>query len=161
MSLIIVVAADENNAIGKDNRLMWHLPADLKRFKEITYGHPILMGRKTFDSIGKPLPGRTSIVISRQTTEIPGCICVKSIEEAILAIPPDEDAYFIGGAEIFKQVFHKADEIFFTRVHHTFEGDTFFPKILPDEWETVSEQHFEPDEKNLYPYSFIKFLKKN
>ena len=156
--IAIVVAADENNVIGKDNQLIWHLPADLKHFKQITMGHPIIMGRKTYESIGKPLPGRTTIIITRQDGyEAEGCIVVNAIQEAIeKAKQLDEQAYLIGGAEIYKQALELTDTIYLTRIHHRFEGDTFFPEIKEDEWKSVSEEQHEPDEKNKYSYSFIK-----
>lgn len=161
MSIVLVVAIDKNNAIGKDNQLIWHLPADLKHFKEITLGHYILMGRKTFESIGKPLPGRTSVVISRQKLSIPGCICVTSVDEALKVIPPGEDAYVIGGGEIFRLTMPLAEKIYLTRVHHQFTADSFFPEISSNEWETLEEKSFEADEKHAYPYSFLTLQKKN
>lgn len=160
--IAIVVAVAENNVIGKDNQLIWHLPADLKHFKQITMGHPILMGRKTYESIGKPLPGRTSIIITRQEDyKAEGCVVVNSVEEAIKeAKQLDEQAHIIGGAEIYKQSLHLTDTIYLTRIHHSFDGDTYFPEIKEEEWEAVSEEHHEPDEKNKYSYSFIKLTRK-
>jgi dihydrofolate reductase len=155
--IAIVVAIAENNVIGKDNQLIWHLPADLRYFKNLTMGHPILMGRKTYESIGKPLPGRTTVIITRQQDfKAPGCIVVNSINEAISqAQTIDQDVYIIGGAEIYKQALGKTDTIYLTRVHHAFEGDTFFPEIDEANWEVTSEEKHEPDEKNKYSYSFI------
>lgn len=160
--IAIVVAVAENNVIGKDNQLIWHLPADLKHFKQTTMGHPILMGRKTYESIGKPLPGRTSIVITRQEDyKAEGCIVVNSVKEAIEeAKQLDEQAHIIGGAEIYRQSLDLTDTIYLTRIHHSFDGDTYFPEIKAEEWETVSEEHHEPDEKNKYSYSFIKLARK-
>lgn len=160
--IAIVVAVAENNVIGKDNQLIWHLPSDLKHFKNITMGHPMLMGRKTYESIGKPLPGRTTIIITRQPDfNAEGCIVVNSIQEAISeAKQLDEQAYLIGGAEIYRQALDVTDTIYLTRIYHSFEGDTFFPEIKEDEWQKVSEEHHEPDEKNRYPYSFIKLERK-
>jgi dihydrofolate reductase len=156
--IAIVVAVAENNVIGKDNQLIWHLPADLKHFKNITMGHPILMGRKTYESIGKPLPGRTTIIITRQSDyKAEGCIVVNSIDKAITeAKKLDDCACIIGGAEIYRQSLDLTDTIFITRIHHKFDGDTFFPEIKYAEWETINEEHFEPDEKNKYRYSFIE-----
>jgi dihydrofolate reductase len=158
----IVVAVADNNVIGKDNQLIWHLPADLKHFKSITMGHPMIMGRKTFDSIGKPLPGRTSIIITRQQDfKAEGCIVVNSVQEAIAkARELDDTVCIIGGAEIYKQAMPLVDTIHLTRVHHTFEGDTFFPELQPEDWETVSEVQHEPDEKNKYKYSFLELKRK-
>ncbi|MBB6612078.1 dihydrofolate reductase [Pontibacter sp. Tf4] len=160
--IAIVVAVAENNVIGKDNKLIWHLPADLRFFKNLTMGHPIVMGRKTYESIGKPLPGRTTVIITRQHDfEAPGCIVVNSIDKAIVqAQTIDQDVYIIGGAEIYKQALSKADTIYLTRVHHTFEGDTFFPEIVENQWEAVSEEKHEPDEKNKYSYSFVTLKRK-
>ena len=160
--IAIVVAVAENNVIGKDNQLIWHLPADLRFFKNLTMGHPILMGRKTFESIGKPLPGRTTVIITRQPDfEAPGCIVVNSVDAAISeAQTIDQDVYIIGGAEIYKQALAKTDTIYLTRVHHTFEGDTFFPELDENDWEMISEEKHEPDEKNKYSYSFITLKRK-
>jgi dihydrofolate reductase len=160
--IAIVVAVAENNVIGKDNQLIWHLPADLRFFKNLTMGHPILMGRKTYESIGKPLPGRTTVIITRQQDfEATGCIVVNSIDEAIAeAQTIDQDVYIIGGAEIYKQALTKTDTIYLTRVHHTFDGDTFFPELDESNWEVASEEKHEPDEKNKYSFSFITLKRK-
>ncbi|WP_242928526.1 dihydrofolate reductase [Pontibacter vulgaris] len=160
--IAIVVAIADNNVIGKDNQLIWHLPADLKHFKSITMGHPIIMGRKTFDSIGKPLPGRTSIIITRQQDfKAEGCIVVNSVQEAITkGRELDETVCIIGGAEIYKQALPLTDTIYLTRVHHTFEGDTYFPELQPEDWETVSATEHAPDEKNKYKYSFLELKRK-
>lgn len=154
----IVVAVAENNVIGKENQLIWHLPADLRHFKQLTMGHPIVMGRKTYESIGKPLPGRTSIIITRQKGyTAQGCIVVNSIAEALeKAKALDEQVYIIGGAEIYRQALPFTDTIYLTKVHHTFEGDTFFPELAEAEWKEASAYHHDPDEKNTYGYSFIE-----
>ncbi len=150
-----VVAVAKNNVIGKDNTLPWHLPADLRFFKNLTTGHHIIMGRKTFDSFGKPLPNRTSVVITRQKDYRPeGCIVVHSIEEAIKVAAVEKEIFIIGGAEIFKQTMPIADRIYLTRIDQEFEGDTFFPELNKEEWELKEKQDFEPDEKNKYSYSF-------
>ncbi|NDK55892.1 dihydrofolate reductase [Pontibacter fetidus] len=161
--IAIVVAVAENNVIGKDNQLIWHLPADLRFFKNLTMGHPIIMGRKTYESIGKPLPGRTTVIITRQQDfEAPGCIVVNSIDEAITeAQTIDQDVYIIGGAEIYKQALARTDTIYLTRVHYRFEGDTFFPEIKENDWEVIYEEKHEPDEKNKYSYSFITLKRKS
>lgn len=155
--IAIVVAAAENNVIGKDNGLIWHLPADLRHFKQLTMGHPMLMGRKTFESIGKPLPGRTSIIITNQKDyAADGCIVTHSVQEAIeQAKALDEEVCIIGGAEVYRQALPFTDTIYLTRIHHTFEGDVFFPELKDEEWETLKQEHHEPDEKNKYSYSFI------
>lgn len=160
--ITIVVAAAKNNVIGKDNNLIWHLPADLRHFKNLTMGHPMLMGRKTFESIGKPLPGRTSIIITTQkdyTAE--GCIIAHSVEEALeKAKALDEQVSIIGGAEIYKLTLPYTDVVQLTRIHHTFDGDVYFPALSENEWELVSEEHHGPDEKNKYSYTFQEFRRK-
>ncbi|GAB3204444.1 dihydrofolate reductase [Pontibacter aydingkolensis] len=158
----IIVATAENNVIGKDNQLIWHLPADLKHFKQLTMGHPILMGRKTYESIGKPLPGRTSIIITRQKDfEAEGCIVAHSVQEAIeKAKELDEQVCIIGGAEIYKQALPLTDCIELTKIHHSFDGDTFFPEINEKDWEVVAEEKHEPDEKNKYSYTFLTLKRK-
>jgi len=155
MIVSIIVAIGENHAIGKNNQLLWHMPNDLKHFKDVTSGRSIIMGRKTFDSVGKPLPRRRNIVVTRQDITIPGCKVVKSIE-AGLALCKDEDEVFIGGgAEIYKLAMHLTDRIYLTIIHKNFDADTFFPEIDKSEWKEVKREDFEPDEKNPLPYSFI------
>lgn len=155
MIVSIIVAIGENHAIGKNNQLLWHMPNDLKHFKDITSGRTIIMGRKTFDSVGKPLPRRRNIVVTRQDIIIPGCEVVKSIEDG-LALCKDEDEVFIGGgAEIYKLAMHLTDRIYLTIIHKSFDADTFFPEIDKLEWKEVKQENFEPDEKNPLPYSFI------
>lgn len=155
-----VVVADENNGIGRNNQLLCHLPADLKHFKTLTIGHPVIMGRKTFDSMGKPLPNRRNIVITRKQIEIPGCEVVHSIEEAIALCKEEEKASIIGGSTIYEQSLHLTDTIQLTRIHHTFQADTFFPEINHDNWVEVSKEHHEPDQKNIYAYTFITLKRK-
>jgi dihydrofolate reductase len=155
MTVSIIVAIGENHAIGKNNQLLWHMPNDLKHFKDITSGRTIIMGRKTFDSVGKPLPRRRNIVVTRQDITIPGCEVVKSIEDG-LTLCKDEDEVFIGGgAEIYKLAMHLTDRIYLTVIHKRFDADTFFPEIDKSEWKEVKREDFEPDEKNPLPYSFI------
>jgi dihydrofolate reductase len=163
MIVSFVVAADENNLIGKDNQLPWHLPADLKYFKNLTTGHCIVMGRKTFDSLGRLLPNRTHVVITRQENYQPeGVIVVSSIEDAInsCAAKGEEEIFIIGGAEIFKQALSKADRLYLTRIHHSFEGDTWLPEFNPDQWKEKAKIDHLPDEKNAYAYSFITYEKR-
>jgi dihydrofolate reductase len=155
MKISIVVAISENNAIGKDNQLLWHLPADLKHFKEITTGHPILMGRKTYDSIGRPLPNRRNIIITRQTDlNIPGTEVVNSMEEAISLCANEEEVFIIGGAEIYKSALSFTDRIYLTTVHQEFEADAFFPVLDKNEWLETAQQHHHADEKNAVAYTF-------
>ena len=160
--ITIIAAIAKNNALGKDNDLIWHLPADLKRFKKVTSGHHILMGRNTFESIGKPLPNRTSVIITRNQDYFKdGCLIANSIEDA-LEISKDDDAFIIGGAQIYKQAIEKGlvDKLDITIVHQDFEADVFFPKIDMDVWKEVSREDFKADEKNKYDYSFVSYTRK-
>lgn len=169
MIISLIVAADENNGIGKDNQLPWHLPADLKHFKNLTSGHTIIMGRKTYDSIGKALPNRRNMVISRTPgLRIPDAEVFSSLEQALGACrqdqqsKPESDAqeiFIIGGAEIFKQAFPLADILYLTRIHADFEADTFLETINEGVWLKTETESHEVDEKNKYPYTFIKYRK--
>ncbi len=159
--IIMIAAVAENNALGKDNNLLWHLPNDFKRFKEITSGHHIIMGRKTFESFPKPLPNRTHIVISRQKNLLlEGCIIVESLEKAIAVCPENEDLFIIGGGEIYSQSIPVADELDITRVHHSFDADVYFPIIDAEIWELTSEIFNPKDEKHLFDYTFQKYIRK-
>lgn len=161
MNVSIIVAVSRNLVIGKDNQLIWKLSADLKRFKALTTGHTIIMGRKTFDSIGKPLPDRTSIVITRQKDyKIEGCVVVNSLEEALEKSSDQEEVFVIGGGAIYKEALAKANKVYYTKVHKNFEGDTFFPVLNLKEWESVNRVDCLPDEKNEIPYSFIDYKRK-
>ncbi len=156
--IIIIAAIAQNNALGKDNQLIWHLPADLKRFKKVTSGHHVIMGRKTYESLGKPLPNRTNIIISRNKNFIAeGCIVKNSLEDAIESAKKDSTPFILGGAEIYKQALEFADILDLTFVHHDFEADAFFPEIDPDIWAETSRQDFKADEKNKYDYSFVTY----
>ena len=157
MNISLVVAAATNNAIGKDGKMPWHLPADMKHFKNITWGMPVVMGRKTFESLGKPLTGRKNIVITRQTGwKANGAIGVQSIEDAFFVAQQADvnEIMVIGGGEIYKTLFDKAKRIYLTRVEAEPEADTFFPVLLREQWRLISQQNFEADEKNLFNYSF-------
>ncbi len=157
----IIVAVAENNVIGKDNSLIWHLPRDLKHFKETTTGHYVIQGRKTFESCGKPLPNRTNVIITRDKNyKAEGCIVVNSLEEAIAEAKNDPEAFIIGGGKIYEQAMSLVDRIYLTKVHHSFEGDTFFPRISMEEWEEVDRRDFEPDEKNKYSFTILILDKK-
>jgi len=160
--LTVIVAAGENDAIGKDNKLIWHLSDDLKRFKNLTNGHHIIMGRKTFESFPKPLPNRTHIVITRQVNyEVPnGVIVVNSLEDAIDAVKSDKQPFVIGGGEIYKQAMPLANKIEITRVHHSFEADTFFPKIDTAVWRETSNKFNDKDDKHDYAFSFLTYERK-
>ncbi len=151
----IIVATSKNNVIGDSNKLIWHLPADLKRFKEITTGHPIVMGRKTYESIGRPLPNRRNIIITRdEQYEVDGCEVVNSIEEALLLT--NNDCFIIGGGEIYKQSLPIAQQIFMTIIDEDFDGDTNFPE-LDKSWYVSSKVNHQQDEKNPHNYSFILY----
>jgi dihydrofolate reductase len=157
VSISLVVAAATNNAIGKDGKMPWHLPNDMKHFKNITWGMPVVMGRKTFDSLGKPLAGRKNIVITRQPGwKAEGAVPVKSIEDALFVVNQADanEVMVIGGGEIYKALFDRARRIYLTRVEVEPEADTFFPHILPEQWHLMSQQNHEADEKNAYNYSF-------
>ena len=158
MNLSLLVAADENNVIGKDNQLPWHLPNDLKYFKNQTWGLPILMGRKTFESIGKPLPGRKSIVITRNADfAFEGVIVVHSLEEALKKAKEidEKKACIVGGGEIYRQSQALATHVYLTRVHTEIEGDTFFELENPDTWTETERVLHEPDERHFFPFEFI------
>jgi dihydrofolate reductase len=156
--LSIIVAVDENNAIGKDNKLLWHIAEDLKYFKLITKGHPVIMGRKTFESIGRPLPGRTNIIISRNPQyAAEGCPVVDSLDKAIsLARQIDDEQFVIGGATVYREAIRIADIIYLTVVHNKYEADTFFPKIPETEWEEIERTDFASGKDFCHPFSFLK-----
>ena len=160
--ITIIAAIGLNNELGKDNDLIWHLPADLKRFKKVTTGHAIIMGRNTFESIGKPLPNRRSIIITRNTSyKIEGCEVVHSLEDAIKLIQDQEHAFIIGGAQIYNESINKnlVDQLVITEVHQNFDADVFFPAIDDSIWKEVSRASFSSDEKNKYNYSFVTYKK--
>ena len=158
----IIVATDENNAIGKDNNLLCHLPNDLKYFKSVTQGHPVIMGRKTFESLPKgALPNRRNIVITRnKALQFDRCEMVSSIEEAIALCQNEPEIFFIGGGSIYKEAMSIANKLYLTRIHHIFEdADTFFPKVDSSTWKEVCREDHEADEKHKYTYSFVTFEK--
>jgi dihydrofolate reductase len=156
MIVSFVVAIAENNAIGKDNKLLWYLPTDLKHFKQITNGQTIIMGRKTYDSMGKPLPNRRNIVITRNADlKLEGAEVTNSLAEALLLCKTEEEVFIIGGAEIYKQALDQTDRIYLTRVHQQFDADAYFPELDMDKWvETAREEH-QPDEKNNIAFTFL------
>ena len=155
MIVSIVVAISENHAIGKDNKLLWYLPKDLKHFKDITTGGTVIMGRKTYDSVGRPLPKRRNIIVTRQPIVIEGCEVVNSIEAALDLCRDEAEVFIVGGAEIYKQAMHLTDRIYLTIVHANIEGDTYFPEIKEDTWKETHRADHDPDEKNALPFSFI------
>jgi len=159
-SLSLIVAMDDNRLIGNKNKLPWHLPADLAFFKRTTMGKPIVMGRKTYESIGKPLPGRRNIVITRDDTfSAAGCEVSNSIEAAMSLTKDDDEVMLIGGASLYEQTIARATQLYITRIHQSFEGDTWFPEIDLSEWKAVNREDFDADHSNQYAYSFIKYVR--
>ena len=161
MKLSMIAALAANNVIGRDNQVPWRLSTDLKRFKALTMGHHLIMGRKTYESVGRPLPGRITVVITRQPDyAAEGVQVVHTLEEAvrIAAQAGDEEAFIAGGAEIYAQAMHRADRMYLTRVHAEVEGDTWFPDFDDvSEWQLVDAEHFDADENNEYPFSFLTY----
>ena len=161
MIVSIIVAIAQNNGIGKDNQLLWRLPADLKHFKDITTGHPVIMGRKTFESVGRPLPNRRNIVITRNTAlEIPGAEVVNDLEQAIALCAENDEVFIVGGAEIYKMAMGLTDKIYLTVVKGTFDADTFFPVIDAATWKETEVVNHEADEKNPFGYTFSTLVRK-
>ena len=163
MIVSLIVAASENNAIGKDNKLLWHLPEDLKFFKNATWGMPVVMGRKTFEAMGKLLAGRTNIVItSNKDWKAEGATVVQNIDDALKAgeATGAKEAFITGGGEIYRQTMDIADKIYMTRIHAEMEGDTFFPEIDPAAWELIFNKELKADEKNKYDMNFETWQKK-
>ncbi len=161
MTITIIAAIANNNALGKDNQLIWHLSADLKRFKKLTTGHHIIMGRKTFESIGKPLPNRTTIIITRNKEyRQDGCFVANSLENALKLVKNDANPFIIGGAQIYQQAITVANKLDITYVHHNFEADVFFPKIDLKIWKETARERFEKDDKNPFDYSFVSYVRR-
>ncbi len=159
-NLSLIVAMDENRLIGRDNQLPWHLPADLAFFKRTTMGKPIIMGRKTFESIGKPLPGRRNIVITRDPAfSASGCEIVNSIDAALSCCAGDEEVMLIGGASLYQQTIGQATRMYITRIHHRFDGDTWFPAFECNDWKVETREDFDADQGNTFAYSFVKFVR--
>lgn len=166
MILSIIVATSANLVIGKDNTLIWHMPADMKYFKEKTSGHCVITGRKNYESIPekfRPLPNRTNIVVTRQTDyQAPGAIVASSIEKAIAIAKElgDEEVFIIGGAEIYKQSMPMVNRLYLTRIHHEFEGDAFFPEVDLEIFKLTNAISHQADEKNKYNYTFETYERK-
>lgn len=163
--ITLIAAAAENNALGKNNEMIWHLPDDFKRFKKLTSGHAIILGRKTYESLDGPLPNRKHIIITRQKNYAEKlnsdcCIVVDSIEEAIAKTNPNEENFVIGGGEIYKLALPLADKIELTRVHGTFDAEAFFPEFNTDNWNLVNEEYHPKDEKHKVDFTYQTFLKK-
>lgn len=159
-NLSLIVAMDENRLIGSDNGLPWHLPADLAYFKRTTLGKPIVMGRKTHESIGKPLPGRRNIIITRDSDfTAAGCEVVNSIAAAMNLLADSEEIMLIGGASLYQQTIDQASCLYVTQIHHAFSGDTWFPEFDCSQWQEEIREDFEADHSNQQAYSFIKFVR--
>lgn len=164
MKKSIIVAQSTNKVIGNQGALPWQLPADLAHFKQTTYGHPIIMGRVTFESIGRPLPGRLNIIVTRRTDYIAPCECkvAHSLQDAFAFAEEkaSDEVFIIGGAEIYRQVFPMVDKIYMTQVHANVVGDSFFPSINALHWQEASRVDFSADDKHVYAYSFITYLRR-
>jgi len=157
--IIMIVAASGNNVIGKDNDMLWRLPDDFKRFKALTTGHPIVMGRKTFESLPGILPNRTHVIVTRnQDYKVDGCEVESSLVEALVTRTED-DVFIIGGGEIYKQGMELADKIELTRVHANFEGDTHFPEINLNEWKLTGEEFHDSDLKHQYSFTYQTYIR--
>lgn len=156
ISIIVAVAA--NGVIGSGNRMPWHIPEDLKRFKAITTGHPVVMGRKTFESLGRPLPNRTNVVITRNRDyRAEGATVVGSLYEALALFGQDEEIFIIGGGEIYKQAMEIAEKLYITRIRHEFDGDTYFPDIDGDKWSATYCETHQRGEKFPHPFEFVDY----
>jgi dihydrofolate reductase len=172
MILSIIAAIGKNNALGKENKLLWQMPADMKHFKELTTGHTVIMGRKTHESIGRPLPNRENIVITRDTNYAPeGVTVVHSLDEALKIASLEQgkkfeenqdevEVFVIGGGQIYTEAMEKAHKLYITEIDNSPEADTFFPEIKKDEWKETSRESHEADDKNPLPYSFVIYTRK-
>ncbi|MGC6405269.1 type 3 dihydrofolate reductase [Bisgaard Taxon 45] len=160
MTLSLIVAMTKNHVIGKDNQMPWHLPADLAWFRQNTTGKPVIMGRKTFESIGRPLPKRTNVVLSRQPYEREGIVWQNSLESALAFVKDAPEIMLIGGGELFKHYFNKADKIYLTEIQTELEGDTFFPEIAWQDWDIEHHEWRHADENNAYDCRFFILRRK-
>lgn len=160
-TITLIAAMGQNRVIGRDNDLIWHLPRDLRHFKNKTKGHHIIMGRKTYESVGRPLPHRTNIIVTRDKNyRAEGCLIAHSLEAALKMVENDSTPYIAGGAEIYKQALSFADCLELTIVHQQFEGDAFFPQIDDDKWERVKHEYYEADEENPHAMEFMTLIRK-
>lgn len=160
MTFSLIVATTLNNVIGKDNQMPWHLPADLAWFRQNTTGKPVIMGRKTFESIGRPLPKRINIVLSRKPFEHEGVIWKNSLESAVDFVKDSKEILLLGGGELFKQYLPQADKLYFTQIQAEIDGDTFFPELNWDEWNIEHEEYRHADENNAYDLKFLILMRK-
>ena len=160
MTVSLIVAVSSNGVIGRDGGLPWHLPADLKHFKRTTMGHHLIVGRRTWEEVGKPLPGRTMVVVTRSQRFAPeGAKVVRSVEQALEIAAEDDEPFIGGGSQIYRIALARdlVHRIYLTRIHAEVEGDTFFPEFDLDDWELVSEEHHEADEKDEFDFSFLVY----
>ena len=160
MIISLIAAMDKNRLIGRENGLPWHLPADFKHFKEVTMSKPVIMGRKTYQSIGKPLPGRKNIVISRTGFDDAGIVVVDSIDKALQAAGDVEEVMIIGGASFYEQMIDKADRLYLTHVDAECDGDAWFPEINSDQWMITEEENYKADDKNNYDFKIVSYQRK-
>ena len=156
----IIVAIAENGVIGDKNALLWSIKEDMRHFRTITTGHPVIMGRKTFESIGRPLPKRTNVVITRGDITFEGCEVAHSLEEALAMFPAEEEIFIIGGAQIYAQALPLADKLYLTIVHRNYEGDTSFPDIDMSEWSEISRESFARGEEFDGAFTFLDLIKR-
>ena len=157
VSLIVAIAA--NGVIGDKNSLLWHIKEDMRFVRQKTTSHPVIMGRKTYDSLGRPLPNRTNVVISRTLNHIEGCTVVHSLEEAIALFPSEEEIFIIGGAQIYAQALDVADRMYITHIEHSYEGDTSFPEWNRAQWRLVEKESMLCGENFRYPFSFETYVR--
>ncbi|MFW2373756.1 MAG: type 3 dihydrofolate reductase [Gammaproteobacteria bacterium] len=160
MIISLIAAMDKNRLIGNENGLPWHLPADFKHFKQVTMGKPIVMGRKTFESIGKPLPGRKNIVISRTGYTAPGVTIVDSIDKALAEVADEDEVMVIGGASFYEQMIDQADRMYLTHVNAECEGDAWFPRFNMHNWDIVSQESYSADKENNYSFEMVIYQRK-
>lgn len=161
MDISIIVAVAENNVIGNDNQLIWHIPGDLKRFKALTMGHHIIMGRKTWESIGRPLPGRTSVVVTRNKNyQAKGAQVVHSLDEAIRFASADSEVFIIGGGQLYNQALPLANKLYLTKIHRSYEGDVSFPTISMREWTEVNSEIGKPTDTDGLEYTYVDLVRK-
>lgn len=157
--IAIIVAVAENGVIGGDNRLLWHISEDLKHFKAVTTGHPVVMGRKTYESLGRPLPNRRNVVVTRQPLVLDGCEVAHSLGEALALFAPEERVFVIGGAQIYEQALPLCDEFYLTRVFRAYEGDTRFPAWDESEWRLVESESFASGKDFPHPFAFERYVR--
>jgi dihydrofolate reductase len=158
----IIAAVASNGVIGRQGDLPWHMPTDLRRFKRLTTGHHLVVGRKTWDEVGKPLPGRIMVVVTRDRSFRPeGATVVHSVDAALSAARGDDEVFIAGGGEIYRQALPLADRLYITRIHANVEGDTVFPEIDENEWHVIDREDYDADERNPYPFSFLVYERRS